>query len=78
MTGKKIGHLLATNKLFVKELGVGWNEWRHFWKQWNYPHEWKELEKKSGDYIFSGEEPGKFKVDPNIITGCKIGGDLGC
>jgi rhodanese-related sulfurtransferase len=23
MTGKKIGHLLATNKLFVKELGVG-------------------------------------------------------
>lgn len=78
MTGKKIGHLLATNDIFVQELGVGWNEWRHFWKQWNYPHEWAELEKTSEKYIQKGPEAGKFKIDPGAITGCKISGDLGC
>ena len=78
MTGKKIGHLLATNNIFVQELGVGWNEWRYFWKQWNYPHEWKELEKTTKKYIHKGAEPGIFEVDPNITTGCKIDGDLDC
>ena len=42
MTGRKIGKLLAENGLYVKHLGIGWNEWRHHWKTWNHEHEWSE------------------------------------
>lgn len=31
MTGRKVGSMLAKNGIFVKHLGIGWNEWRHFW-----------------------------------------------
>lgn len=60
MTGRKIGLILAENNIFVKHLGIGWNEWRYFWTLWNHEHEWTLT--KPEDYIFSGKDPGSPKV----------------
>lgn len=56
MTGRKIGKMLAENGIYVKTLGIGWNEWRHFWTLWNHEHEWETV--KPEDYIWKGKEPG--------------------
>ncbi len=75
MTGRKIGKMLAEHGIFVKHLGIGWNEWRHFWTLWNHEHEWNTT--KSEDYIWTGVEPGEFKT--NLTgTGCPIEGSYGC
>ncbi|MBI2018116.1 rhodanese-like domain-containing protein [Candidatus Daviesbacteria bacterium] len=60
MTGRKIGLALAENGIFVKHLGIGWNEWRYFWTLWNHEHEWNLT--KPQDYIFPGKEPGTPKT----------------
>lgn len=56
MTGRKIGLLLAEHGIYVKHLGIGWNEWRHNWQLWNHEHEWAIT--KPEDYITVGKEPG--------------------
>lgn len=56
MTGRKVGKMLSDNDIFVKHLGIGWNEWRYFWTMWNHEHEWNLT--KPEDYIMSGKEPG--------------------
>ena len=56
MTGRKIGLMLAEHDIFVKHLGIGWNEWRYDWKGWN--HEWEWDKTKPEEYISSGKEPG--------------------
>ncbi|MEK7555840.1 MAG: rhodanese-like domain-containing protein [Patescibacteria group bacterium] len=56
MTGRKIGKMLVENDIYVKTLGIGWNEWRYFWTLWNHEHEWKTT--KPEDYIWKGKEPG--------------------
>jgi len=56
MTGRKIGKMLAEEGIYVKHLGIGWNEWRHSWTMWNHEHEWKTT--KAEDYISTGKEPG--------------------
>src|SRR3989344_2692766 len=56
MTGRKVGKMLAENGIYVKTLGIGWNEWRHFWTLWDHEHEWKTT--KPADYIWKGKEPG--------------------
>jgi len=68
MTGRKIGKLLAANGIYVKHLGVGWNEWRYYWKTWNHEHEWDTT--KPEDYVISGKEPGVSKKHPT--TGCPV------
>lgn len=75
MTGKKIGKMLADHGIYVKHLGVGWNEWRYFWNLWNHEHEWDTADVE--DYIISGPEPGipKNKTDS---TTCPIEGGFGC
>ena len=40
MTGRKVGAILTENEIYVKHLGIGWNEWRYFWTMWNHEHEW--------------------------------------
>ncbi len=40
MTGRKVGKMLAEEGIYVRHLGIGWNEWRYDWKSWNHPHEW--------------------------------------
>ncbi|MAF25716.1 hypothetical protein CL634_09120 [bacterium] len=75
MTGRKVGKILADNGVYVKELGVGWNEWRYFWTLWNHEHEWDSTSPEQ--YVFSGAEPGVPTVKP-VPGGCKIEGELGC
>jgi rhodanese-related sulfurtransferase len=76
MTGRKIGKILADDGIYVKHLGVGWNEWRYDWTSFNHPHEWNIT--KAEDYVSSGPEPGVLSADLTG-TGCSIGSDLiGC
>lgn len=74
MTGRKVGQMLAERGIYVQHLGIGWNEWRHFWTLWNHEHEWSNT--KALEYVSSGKDPGTFKGTP-IITPCSEGG-LGC
>jgi rhodanese-related sulfurtransferase len=76
MTGRKIGKLLADNGVYVKHLGVGWNEWRYFWTQWNHEHEWDEA--KVEDYIKSGPEPGVYTGEVDLNSPCSLSDELGC
>lgn len=73
MTGRKIGKLLVENNIYVKHLGVGWNEWRYAWDSWNHdsetPSDWQ-------DYVVTGKEPGKPTVK-NSFSPC-VQGELGC
>ena len=55
MTGRKIGKMLAGNNIYVKHLGIGWNEWRYSWDLWNHD---SEVPTKVEDYIISGNKPG--------------------
>jgi rhodanese-related sulfurtransferase len=58
MTGRKIGQLLAHSGIYVKHLGIGWNEWRYHWTLWNHPHEWNTT--RAEDYVARGTQPGAF------------------
>ena len=75
MTGRKIGKLLADNNIYVKHLGVGWNEWRYFWNLWNHEHELDTTNVE--DYTASGKDPGLPKLQQES-KGCPVEGDLGC
>lgn len=75
MTGRKIGKMLAEHGIYVKHLGVGWNEWRYYWNLWNHEHEWSKT--SANDYVTKGKEPGAMKNRPNS-TACPIEGDFGC
>lgn len=75
MTGRKVGKMLAENGIYVKHLGIGWNEWRYYWQLWNHEPEWNATDVR--DYIVTGSEPGG--LDPrNTTTGCPVGGEFGC
>lgn len=50
MTGRKIGKMLAEKGIYVKHLGIGWNEWRYSWNLWNHDGE---APSKVEDYITS-------------------------
>ena len=76
MSGRKVGKMLAENDVSVKELGVGWNEWRYDWNMWNYPHEWDTTTVE--DYVIGGTEPGTFAGLDDLPEGCSANRDLGC
>jgi rhodanese-related sulfurtransferase len=73
MTGRKIGKILAEHGIYVKHLGIGWNEWRYDWNMWNHDGETPSAVE---DYIHAGAEPGVPKVQ-DLITPCSEG-ELGC
>ena len=75
MTARKIGELLADNDIYVKHLGIGWNEWRYYWTLWNHEHEWKQTNVL--DYVSSGPTPGTPKLKLNS-TACIINNEFGC
>jgi len=75
MTGRKIGKILAENEIYVKILGIGWNEWRYDWNSWNHEHEWNIT--NVSNYVWSGSDPGTPKLNLNS-TACLIGGNLSC
>lgn len=74
MTGRKVGAILAENGVYVKQLNIGWYEWRHDWNSWNHEHEWET--NKVEDYINSGKNPGEPKKS-NLINPC-VEGEFGC
>ncbi len=74
MTGRKVGAMLAEHDIYVKHLGIGWNEWRYSWDLWNHDGETKV---NPSDYIATGTDPGVFHGIENK-PGCPISGDLGC
>lgn len=77
MSGRKIGNMLTRHGIFVKELGIGWNEWRYDWNMWNYPHEWETT--RVEDYIYSGEEAGAYtKLDGISESGCSLSTSFEC
>lgn len=73
MTGKKIGKMLTEHDIYVKHLGIGWNEWRYHWNLWNHDGETKV---NPADYVASGPEPGEFKEEGGSV--CPIKGNFGC
>tara|TARA_Y100000031_G_C8112137_1_gene334008 strand:- start:250 stop:846 length:597 start_codon:yes stop_codon:yes gene_type:complete len=73
MTGRKIGHMLTEHDIYVKHLGIGWQEWRYYWNLWNHDGETKV---NPADYVYSGPEPGVFEGEGG--SACPIGGDFGC
>ena len=73
MTARKIGKMLAENDIYVKHLGIGWNEWRYFWNLWNHDGE---TPSKMEDYIAKGKEPGKPKIS-EFPSPCEKG-EFGC
>ena len=75
MTGRKIGDMLAKHDIFVKHLGIGWNEWRFNWNSWNHQHEWNTT--TVYDYIQKGKEAGIPKVKKEVSSTCSVG-SFGC
>lgn len=75
MTGRKVGKMLAENDIFVKHLGIGWNDWKYDWTAWNHAHEWALT--NAEDYVVSGVEPGKKEIT-NSSTACPIDNAFGC
>ncbi len=74
MTGRKVGKMLAERGIYVKHLGIGWNEWRYHWDLWNHDGE-KKVNPR--DYIISGTEPGVFGGERSDACPAS-GGGLGC
>ncbi|MFC1721239.1 rhodanese-like domain-containing protein [Patescibacteria group bacterium] len=73
MTGRKIGKMLADHDIYVRHLGIGWQEWRYYWDLWNHDGETKV---NPSDYIWEGAEPGVFEGEGG--SACPIGGNFGC
>ena len=76
MSGRKIGSMLTTQGFYVKELSIGWNEWRNDWNMWNYPTEWETTDVKN--YIHSGKNPGVYKGYDSFSGGCSLSKDFDC
>lgn len=73
MTGRKIGKMLADHGIYVKHLGIGWQEWRYYWNLWNHDGE---VQVDPSDYIASGSEPGTMPGERR--DACPIDGAYGC
>lgn len=76
MNGRKAGDFLAKHGVYVKEMTVGWNEWRYGWEMWNYDTEWDAY--RVEDYVISGTEPGIVPEAARSIAPCNIEGTLSC
>ncbi len=73
MTGRKVGDMLADHDIYVKHLGIGWNEWRYDWNMWNHDGE---TPSTVDGYIYKGSEPGIPKPQ-EMISPCGEG-ELSC
>jgi rhodanese-related sulfurtransferase len=74
MTGRKVGKMLTEHDIYVKHLGIGWNEWRYYWGKWNHDGE---TGVDPSSFVVSGPEPGKLEGD-FVGKGCPIEGGFGC
>lgn len=76
MNGRKAGDFLAKNGVYVKEVTIGWNEWRYGWEMWNYETEWDTY--RVEDFVAAGTEPGTVSLSDQSIQPCGIEGALSC
>lgn len=67
MLGKQVGQVLANQGIEVRDLNIGWSEWKYFWNLWNPGEDPKEGLK----YIEKGT--GNTKVIPGVCTNGKFG-----
>jgi rhodanese-related sulfurtransferase len=67
MLGKQVGQVLANQGIEVKDLNIGWSEWKYFWNLWNPGEDPKEGLK----YLEKGT--GNTKVIPGVCTNGKFG-----
>jgi len=68
LNGRKVGRFLAQNSIFVKELSIGFNEWKDQHEIWNYPGEVYNID----DYIIRGSQPGEYTsktTNQNTVCG---------
>lgn len=62
--GRQVGLTLARKGIYVKEMTIGWSEWRYHWDLWNPGADIND----GKAYIVSG------KIDPNApIIPCTVG-----
>lgn len=73
MTGRKVGKMLADHGIYVRHLGIGWNEWRYHWQVWNHEHEWDRT--KAEDYIHQGGAAGGQQEG---ASPCELDHPFGC
>ena len=67
MLGKQVGQVLANHGINVKDLKIGWSEWKYYWGLWN-PGE----DPKVGlNYLEKGT--GETKTVPGVCTNGKFG-----
>ena len=79
LRGRKVGRELADSGVYVKELGIGFNDWKNFWRQWNYESEWSGI--NINEYIQTGETPGKFAnpIEKDLLdSGCSADAKYSC
>lgn len=70
MTGRKIGHFLAKNGVYVQHLGIGWNEWKYHRTLRNHEHE-RDIT-NSSNYLWTGQS------QLPDTTVCPIHNEFGC
>jgi len=76
MTGRKVGQMLVEHGIYVEHLGIGWNEWRHYWNLWNHEHEWNKTNVE--DYVVTGKEPGMPQKKESSLSPCDVDNTFGC
>ena len=67
--GRQVGKALALNDIYVKEMTIGWSEWRYHWDLWNPGAKVED----GATYVVTG------KADPTNtpVIPCTVG-EFGC
>ena len=78
MRGRKVGRELAKHGVYVRELGIGFQEWKNDWKKWNYEWEWEHIDMTP--LITIGEKPGVFipELGKHKKEGCGTSETFSC
>ena len=79
MRGRKVGKELAKHGIYVREIGIGFQEWKNDWQRWNYEWEWPHIQIDT--LIQTGKERGTYIPDTNKLLqpgGCSANKAFGC
>lgn len=65
--GRQVGQFLANKDIYIKDMNVGWSEWRYYWGLWNPGED----PKVGNNYIIKG-------TGTSAPAGSCIQGEFGC
>lgn len=65
--GRQVGQFLANKGFFIKDMNIGWSEWRYYWDLWNPG----ENSKIGNNYIIKG-------TGSSTPAGACVQGEFGC